>query len=97
MPTSNADNITPSMAKTDMERRFAFNKELSVCKAPAKSKKLSMMSKSTLLKSIFVIKSLAKVDMVGEIIPATINNREKKIAIIITPIVSGSFRNLALK
>lgn len=96
-PMSNVDSKTPATAKTAIELRFAFNKELSVCNAPANSRKLNITSSNTLLKSILLTKSLAQAGTVGNSNPVTISISEKIIEVIITPIVSGSFKNLVLK
>src|SRR4030095_4741886 len=84
------------MAKTVIEFRLAFNNDPSVCSAPAKRRKLSIISSNTLPKSILPIKSLAKPDTTGNTKPVTIRNTEKTIEIIIIPMVSGNFKTLVL-
>jgi len=88
--------MTPTTAKTVMELRLAFNNEPSVCNAPAKRRKLSIISSNTLLKSILPIKSLAKSDAAGNNNRIMISKNEKTTETIIIPMVSGNFKTLVL-
>ena len=75
-----------------MELLLAFNKEMSVCSAPANNKKLNITSSSTVVKSILPTKRRAYIDTSGNNKPAVINSIENINEIIIMPIVSGNFK-----
>lgn len=78
MPSNTAEINKTSIAKTDIERRFAFHNEISVCMAPENKRKLNLLLNSTWLKSIVPVKIDLNSEITGNTIPVLTNKKMKK-------------------
>lgn len=87
---------TPMVANRAIGIRCFFNPSILVCRAPAKSKKLSIISSKAVSKSMESIIKLASSKMKGLKLPAIVMTSVKQMAMIIKPMVNGSFRNFVL-
>ena len=96
IPTKKVDISTPKVEKANIGQRCTRNCSKLVCKAPANNKKLSMMSKSTSLKSICVMIYFSAFNKVLSKALKAKTPKVNRIVININPIVLGNFKNRTL-
>lgn len=95
-PMTRVDMITLTVEKTMMGARCSFKSFKFTWTAPAKSRKFSMAPISTSVKSNSEINFEKFKKVFGNILPETTSKIEETMAIIMIPIVGGSFKNRML-